>query len=81
MNLRKIMRPKYYCQIQFFMAIFILCLYQNTAAQDSDAAHFIRHNLIGYLVQDKKVAIIGSGNGLEGQSFFLVWAAAPESIA
>jgi endoglucanase len=60
--------------------IILICLYIPMKAQDVSMTSFIRHNMIGYHINDQKIAIVGSQNNLEGQPFYLVDADNPEKI-
>ncbi|MFO7447154.1 MAG: cellulase N-terminal Ig-like domain-containing protein, partial [Ignavibacteriaceae bacterium] len=48
--------------------------------QDTGTTNYIRHNLIGYLTTDQKIAIVGAETNLAGKSFYLVEAGDPEKV-
>lgn len=65
----------------FFVLIFVLCLYQESVSQNSIPDNFIRHNGVGYLVSDIKIAIVGAQSNLKGQAFYLIEENKPEKVA
>jgi len=52
--------------------IFVVFYSHQVMAQETIHANYIRHNMVGYIATDKKIAIVGSENNLEGQPFYLV---------
>ena len=54
------------------LMILMSCANVLLKAQDKDPASYIRNNTVGYLVDDQKIAIVGSKDDLAGQSFYLV---------
>lgn len=66
--------------IIFIVHLIILKWNVILTAQDKDSTCFIRHNMVGYLVNDQKIAIVGSQKNLEGKSFYLVDADTPDKV-
>jgi len=64
----------------FFIVIFVFCLCQEVKPRNSNSDNFIRHNMVGYDITDKKIAIVGARNNLEGQFFYLIEADKPERV-
>ncbi len=58
--------------LSIYLTAALLLVSYPLSSQEMDKASYIRYNQVGYLINDQKIAIIGSGENLEGKPFYLV---------